>query len=158
MDAGVRRSRGKSVWDILLGLQLGVIGAILMIIWFALISPILGHPWWFIPNLFASHFYNSRDVLLGPGIVTIVGIAVQIVTSGIVGSLNGLVTPGGRLSGIAAATTWYVFCLLFLWKRIAPLLLMQAIQPILWAGYFLLGSALGWHRHLIKARRATLAG
>ena len=74
----------------LFGLQLGVIGGILMLIWFALISPILGHPWWFIPNLFASHFYNSREVIFGPGIVTIVGIAVQIVTSGIVGSMNGL--------------------------------------------------------------------
>ena len=30
--------------------------------WFALISPMLGHPWWLIPNLFASHFYNSREV------------------------------------------------------------------------------------------------
>ena len=90
--------------------------------------------------------------------MTIVGIAVQIVTSGIVGSLNGLVTPGGRLSGIAAAVAWYVFCLLFLWKRMAPLMLMQAIQPILWAGYF--SSAPRWDGTgtSVKARRATLAG
>lgn len=146
------------MWDLLLGLQLGVFGGILMLVWFAVISPVAGHPWWLIPNLFASHFYSSREVYLGPGLVTVVGVAVQIFTSGVVGSLNGLLTPGGRLSGIAAATIWYVFCLLFLWKRMAPLMLTQAIQPILWAGYFLLGSALGWHEHLVKARRATLAG
>ena len=158
MDAVAGRTGGKSVWDLLFGLQLGVMGGILMLIWFALISPILGRPWWLIPNLFASHFYNSREVHLGPGIVTIVGIAVQIVTSGIVGSINGLISPGGRLSGIAAATIWYVLCLLFVWKRMAPLMLAHTIQPILWAGYFLLGSALGWHQHLVRARRSTLAG
>jgi hypothetical protein len=158
MDAAAQRADGKSVWDALLGLQLGVIGGILMLVWFALISPVLGHPWWLIPNLFASHFYNSREVYLGPGIVTIVGMAVQIVTSGIIGCLTGVITPGGRLSGIGAAIAWYAVCLLFLWKRMAPLMLVQPIQPILWAGYFLFGSALGWHRHLVRARRATLAG
>lgn len=158
MDVAERRNVGKSVWDILFGLQLGVIGGVVMLAWFALVCPIVGKPWWLIPNLFASHFYNSREVYLGPGIVTIVGAALQIVMSGIVGCLNGLATPGGRLSGLGAAFAWYTFCILFLWKRIAPLMLISAIQPILWTGYFLFGSALGWHRRLVKVRRASLAG
>jgi hypothetical protein len=158
MDSAGKRVDRKSVWDVLMGLQLGVIGGVLMLAWFALISPVLGHPWWLIPNLFASHFYNTREVRFGPGIVTIVGAAMQIVTTGTVGFISGLVTPGGRLSGIGIAVVWYLFCILFLWKRIAPLLLLPAIQPMLWVGYFLLGSALGWRRHLIRERHATLAG
>src|SRR6476659_10155992 len=150
MDVAERRNVGKSVWDILFGLQLGVIGGVITLVWFALVCPIVGKPWWLIPNLFASHFYNPREVYLGPGIVTIVGAALQIVMSGIVGCLNGLATPGGRLSGLGAALAWYFFCILFLWKRIAPLMLTSAIQPILWTGYFLFGSALGWHRHLVR--------
>ena len=158
MDAAVERVNRKSVWDLLMGLQLGVIGGVVMLAWFALISPVLGHPWWLIPNLFASHFYNAREVHFGPGIVTIVGAAMQIVSAGTVGLISGLITPGGRLSGIGTAVVWYVFCILFLWKRIAPLLLLPALQPVLWVGYFLLGSALGWRRYLIRARHATLAG
>ena len=158
MDAAEGRNEGKSVWDILFGLQLGVIGGIIMLAWFALVCPLVGKPWWLIPNLFGSHFYNSREVYLGPGIVTVVGAALQIVMSGLVGCLSGLATPGERLSGLGAALAWYFFCILFLWKRIAPLMLTSAIQPILWTGYFLYGSALGWHKHLVSERRASLAG
>jgi hypothetical protein len=163
MDRATRRTRGKSLWDVLVGLQLGVIGGVLMLAWFALISPVIGYPWWLILNASASYFYNSRDVQQGASVVTVVGIAVQIVTSGIVGCLSGLATPGTRLWGIGAAAGWYVLCLLFLWKRMAPQLLLPGIQPILWAGYFVFGSTLGWHGRLVigrrmKARREALAG
>ena len=162
MDAAEQRAGGKSGWDVLIGLQLGVMGGVLMLAWFALISPVLGNPWWLIMNASASRFYNFREVNAGPGVVTLVGIAMQIVTSGLVGCFSGVLTPGGRLWGIAGATAWYLFCLFFLWKRVAPLMLTQSIQPVLWAGYFVFGSALGWHQHLVqrhvKARREVLAG
>lgn len=158
MDAADRRAGGKSVWDLLLGLQLGVIGGILMLTWAALVCPLVGHPWWLIPNLFASRFYTARELYLGPGVVTVVGAAVQIVSSGIVGSLAGVATPGGRLSGIGIAIVWYLFCLLFLWKRIAPMMLLAPVQPILWTGYFVFGSTLGWHRHLSLRLEAALRG
>jgi hypothetical protein len=148
MDAADEVPGGKSVWDLLLGLQLGVIGGLLMLAWTALVSPIVGHPWWLIPNLMASHFYTPRELYFGPGVVTLVGAAVQVFTSGLVGSMTGIVTPGGRLSGIAMAIAWYLFCLLFLWKRMAPMMLLTPVQPILWTGYFIFGSTLGWHRHL----------
>ena len=111
MDAAEGRNAGKSVWDILFGLQLGVTGGIIMLAWFALVCPLVGKPWWLIPNLFGSHFYNSREVYLGPGIVTIVGAALQIVMSGLVGCLSGLATPADgfpvlarRSRGISSAS------------------------------------------------------
>jgi hypothetical protein len=156
MDAADEIPGGKSVWDLLLGLQLGVIGGLLMLAWTALVSPLAGHPWWFVPNLLASHFYTSRELNFGPGVVTVVGAAVQVFTSGLVGSMTGIVTPGGRLSGIAIAIAWYLFCLLFLWKRMAPLMLIPSVQPILWTGYFIFGSTLGWHRHMRSRLRGGL--
>jgi hypothetical protein len=158
MDAATARTESKSVSDVLLGLELGVMGGVLMLAWFAVISPVLGHPWWLIPNLFASDFYTSREVYLGPGVITLVGAAIHIVSSGIAGCLNGVLTPGGRLSGLAVALASYLFGVLFLWKRMAPLALLPMVQPILWTAYFLFGSVLGWHNHRIRARRATLAG
>jgi hypothetical protein len=154
MDAADEQPGGKRVWDLLLGLQLGVIGGLLMLAWTALVSPLAGYPWWLIPNLLASYFYTPTDLYLGPGIVTLVGVAVQVFTSGLVGSTTSVVTPGGRLSGIAIAIAWYLICLLYLWKRIAPLMLNTPVQPILWGGYFIFGSTLGWHRYL--RRKALL--
>ena len=141
--------------DVLLGLELGVIGGVFMLAWSALVCPLTGRSWWLVPNLFASHFYTTREVYDGPGVVTVVGIAMHIFTSGLVGVVNGVVTPGGRLSGLGMAGLWYMFCFLFLWKRIAPLMLAQAVQPILWTGYFIFGSTLGWHRR-VRERRAGL--
>ena len=155
MDAVAGRTGGKSVWDLLFGLQLGVMGGILMLIWFALISPILGRPWWLIPNLFASHFYNSREVHLGPGIVTIVGIAVQIVTSGIVGSINGLISPGGRLSGIAAASDLVRALSVVCVEKdgSADARSHDTADPV---GRILpAGLGAGWHQHLVRARRVN---
>ncbi len=40
MDVAERHNVGKSVWDILFGLQLGVIGGVVMLAWFALVCPI----------------------------------------------------------------------------------------------------------------------
>lgn len=148
MDAAGEPLGGKSVWDLLLGLQLGVIGGLLMLAWTALVSPLAGHPWWLIPNFLASQFYTPSEVYLGPGIVTIVGAALQIFTSGVVGSTTGIITPGGRLSGLAIAIAWYLVCLLVVWKRLAPMMLQPAVQPILWGGYFIFGSTLGWYQHL----------
>lgn len=157
MDAAGEPSGGKTVWDLLLGLQLGVIGGLLMLAWSALVTPLVGHPWWLIPNLLASYFYTPRELYFGPGIATVVGAAVQVFTSGVVGSLAGVATPGGRLSGLGMAVLWYLFCLLFLWKRIAPMMLFAPVQPILWTGYFIFGSTLGWHRHLRTRYQAALA-
>jgi hypothetical protein len=90
--------------DVLLGLELGVIGGVLMLTWSALVCPLTGRSWWLVPNLFASHFYTAREVYDGPGVVTIVGIAVHIFTSGLVGVVNGVVTPAGDSAALAWRT------------------------------------------------------
>jgi hypothetical protein len=150
MDAIRARRGGKSLLDLIVGVEVGVIAALITLAWFSLISPILGHPWWLIPNLFASHFYSDQQVRAGVGIVTLVGSAVHIIMSGVVGIVNGVFTPGGRLFGLGVAIVWYALCYFFLWKKWAPLVLVYGSQPVLMTGWFLLGSVLGWHPWFVE--------
>lgn len=136
-----------------MGIEAGIIGGLAMLAWFALITPLLGKPWWLIPNLLASKLYPDRYVLLGPGIVTVVGTAYLLLSAGLVGIVNGVLTPGGRLFGLALAAAWYVFCYLFVWKRLAPLMFVYAPQPLVVAAFFLYGSAIGWHPQLLALAR-----
>jgi hypothetical protein len=145
MDASSGRRRGKSLLDLFVGIEVGVLGSFVTLAWFALISPIIGDPWWLIPNLFASHFYTDHQVRGGLGLVTLAGSAVHVILSGLIGAINGLCTPGGRLFGLGLAIVWYAVCYFFLWKRYAPLLLAYGSQPLLMTGWFLFGSTLGWH-------------
>jgi hypothetical protein len=154
MSVGAGRTGSKSLLDILVGIEAGIIGGVAMLAWFSLTSPLLGQPWWLIPNLLANSFYNGRNVLVGPGFITCVGVSMQLAAAGAVGAMNGILTPGGRLFGLALAGAWYLLCYLFVWKRIAPGLYLYSLQPLIIVGYFLYGSVLGSHSHLLsRARR-----
>jgi hypothetical protein len=145
MDASTGGRKAKSLLDVIVGVEVGVIGGLVTLAWFALLSPIIGDPWWLIPNLFASYFYPEQQVRAGAGIITLVGSAVHLILSGLLGMINGVFTPGGRLFGLALAIVYYAVCYFFLWKRVAPLVLLYSPQPILMLAWFLLGSTLGWH-------------
>jgi hypothetical protein len=132
--------------DILAGIETGVLGGVAMLLCFTLLSPLLGHGWWLIPNLLASRTYSR--VLLHPGTATVVGAAILLLGAGLVGAVNGVLHRGGRLFGLAVAAVWYLFCYLFMWKRLSPLMLVLAPQPVVIAGFFVYGSILGWHPYL----------
>jgi hypothetical protein len=135
--------------DVLAGIETGVLGGLAMLLCFALLSPLLGHGWWLIPNLLASKTYSLA--LLNPGFATVVGIATVLFGAGIVGVVNGVLHRGGRLFGLALAAAWYLFCYLFVWKRLAPLMLVHAPQPVVVAGFFVYGSILGYHPQLRRS-------
>ena len=142
----------EKIFDALTGLELGILGGILMLVWFALISPVLGQAWWTVPNLLGSKYYAARVVRSGPGMVTLSGGALHLVAAGLVGLTAGLLTPGSRLTGLGAALAWYLASYFYLWKRASPMLADYAWQPALAAGYFIYGSVLGYHR----SRRAQV--
>jgi hypothetical protein len=132
--------------DILAGIETGILGGLAMLLCFAVLSPLLGHGWWLIPNLLASRTWSRA--LLSPGMATVVGVATLLLSAGVVGAVNGVLHRGGRLFGLGVAAAWYLFCYLFFWKRVAPLMLVHAPQPVVVAGFFVYGSILGWHPHL----------
>jgi hypothetical protein len=141
--------------DALAGIQIGIIGGLVMLLWFALSSSIIGQSWWTVPNLFASHSYGLKVLRIGPGAITIAGIAMHLMLAGTAGAVAGILTPGGRIFGLGFALVWYIISATFLWKRVAPLLPVYASHPILMISYFIYGSVLGWHPHLAaKLQRA----
>ena len=153
MDASGRPPGGKTLLEVAVGIEAGILGGLLMIGCVILLSPLIGEPWWLTLNLIASTLYGDSQ-RHGPGLPTIAGAAMHLVICGAIGALNGLVSPGGRLFGLALTAGWYLFCYLFLWKRFAPMLLAHGSQPILIAGYFLFGSTLGQQSNLLARARS----
>ena len=156
MDIDRRKPAGKSFLDFVVGLEVGVLGGVAMLVWFAAVTPLLGQPWYLLLNLAGARFYAQRHTLLAPGLATFSGAAWIILSAGIVGLLNGVLTPGGRLFGMAVAAGWYVVSYLFVWKSLAPLILLYAPQAIVMTGFFVYGSVIGWHPWLLAHTRARL--
>jgi hypothetical protein len=154
MASGPRSWLTNKGYDALAGLEAGVIGALVMLAWFAIASPLIGSEWWAIPNLYASDTVARRGISTGPGIPTAVGAAVLTITGGLVGALAGLLRPRGRLVGLGVAIAWFLVSQAFLWRWTAPAVPYYASYPLLIAGFFLYGSVLGWHGHL----RAWITG
>ena len=157
MDAEQPGWLEKKALDLVVGIEIGILGGIVMLIWLTLTSPLIGTPWWFIPNLYGSHSYNWVTINHGPGLVTISGIALHFLIAGIVGGIAGLWSPQGRLYGLGIALAWYLFSVLYIWKRWAPLLPMYASPPLLMMAYFLYGSTLGWHAALRQRLSPSVA-
>ena len=135
----------KKALDILAGIEIGVIGGVVMLLWLAVSAPLTGNSWWSMLNLFASHSYGVRLVREGPGMATVSGIAIQLAAAGAVGAVTGFLAPSGRLFGLAVTVIWYALCYGFFWKRYAPLVPVYGSQPLLAIAFFLYGSVLGWH-------------
>ena len=138
----------KKILDTLAGIEIGVIGGVVMLLWLAISAPLIGNTWWSILNLFASHSFDLRLVREGPGMATVAGIALQLAAAGLVGGIAGFLAPSGRLFGLAVTFIWYVLCYGFFWRRYAPLVIVYGPQPLLAIGFFLYGSVLGWHSDL----------
>jgi hypothetical protein len=151
MDALGRGLPQQRLLNALAGLELGVLGGVLMLVWYALISPVFAQPWWTVLNLLASKYFALRVVRSDAGLATVTGAAMHIVMAGIVGALAGILTPATRLWALGVALLWYLAAYFLLWKHAAPLLVDYSPQPILAFGYFLYGSVLGYRRSRVRA-------
>jgi len=141
------------IWDALVGIEMGIIGGFLMLLWLSLSAPLMGQPWWTTWNLLASHYYPYNAVRSGPGMATLSGVGLELALSGLFGAFSGIFSPGGRLFGLGVAIAWYLLSYFWLWRKLAPLLLIYGSQPLLIIGFFLYGSTLGWHPELRKLTR-----
>src|ERR1700730_15095028 len=131
-----RRLTGRT-FDLLAGLEAGILGGLLMALWLALIAPVLGRPWWFVLNLFASYTYDIRAIRGGAGMATLTGVAIQVLAGGVLGILMGVLGSVNRVAGLAIAMTAYMVCYVYVWKRYTPFLLYSVPQPLFVAGVFL---------------------
>src|SRR4051794_7176444 len=144
MDAGRQSWVQRKALDIVVGIEVGVIGGVLMLLLLMLASPLLGQSWWTYPNLFASHYYSRPVVRYGPGLVTLSGTALQVFWAGVLGGLAGFLAPRGK-NGVLFAMLWFLGCYFIIWRKYAPGIGLYGSPALLFASFLLYGSVLRFH-------------
>jgi hypothetical protein len=155
MDAAEAGKTHSTLRHALAGLQAGVSGALLMMVWSAVAALWSGRSIWTIPNLYATTLYGSDAYVNGLARSSWSGLALMIVvcgTGGIVwGIFRGIVWEDRRPPFpliMGAAVGWGFFFLLFrvVLSRVNPLIPLYAPEPQAQIGYILWGLALGRFR------------
>jgi hypothetical protein len=141
MGAGRNSWLSKKALDIVVGIQVGVIGGVAMLALLTLVAPLLGQSWWTYPNLFASHYYSRAVVRYAPGLATISGIGLQVFWAGVVGAIAGFMSPRGRAAMIVAMF-WFLSCYFIIWRKYAPGIATSGSGALLFASFLLYGSVL----------------
>src|SRR5712671_4965716 len=95
------------------GVESGILGGALMLVWLGLLSFLQGRSVWSIPNLLASTFYGEAALRRGFRWTTLSGVALHLIVSVVAGLLfgsavNGIASRGRVMTlGFAAGVAWY---------------------------------------------------
>jgi hypothetical protein len=132
------------------GLEAGVVGGLAMQCVLITFSLLRGRVWWETPNLLGSTFYGLRAFRAGVGVVTLSGLALHVVITGIFGIVFGLVcgSMSGRsrlvVVGLAAGVVWFYLADALLWSRLNPLVPLYTFAPAGLISHGVFGACLGW--------------
>lgn len=130
------------------GIQAGVFGALVIVLYMAVISLAGRGPWWDFPNILATAFYGPR-ALRGPGWPTVAGVALQVIAGGLAGALFGAVFARIRsasrrlLLGVIWGISWF-YILQGLSRVYARLVLVYTPELALLGAHTVFGLILGW--------------
>ena len=136
---------------ILAGIQAGVAGGILMLLYFSLQSLMLHKPWWTMANLLGTAVYGQTALWRGLGRATIAGAAFQIIIAGFIGALFGLANAysvrlanwtSALLVGLASGLASFFLCHDWLYGLISPLIPVYAPRSSALIAHLLFGLAL----------------
>ncbi len=149
MDSGNRDGRSAGFWVLLAGLESGMIGGLIMLLWFAVGSAWYDRSIWSFPNLLATTFHGDGAFRRGFRWTTPSGLALHLAACGAVGTGFGLLVQGLALRarvmllGLVFAMGWYYLSFWFLWKKVNPLVPLYSPDRLMLVGHLLLGAALG---------------
>lgn len=146
----------RPIVRVLAGIESGVLGAAVMIGWFALDSVLERQYWWAMLNLWGAGVYHNRVFTMGLGIATVAGASFHFFLHGVGGALWSL--AAGRINNFwlhlagsfAAAAGWYLFVMHGFWPVVAPVVSRVAPAPATILAYFLFGAAIS--RNAQRAR------
>jgi hypothetical protein len=133
----------------LAGVETGILGGAAMLVWFALVSIWQDQFWYAVPNLLAGAIYGDFIFRAGFSTVTLAGIAIHLVSGGLVGALFGLLAPADQtpprmvLFGLLGGVIWFYFNQYFWWRRTNPLVIYYTDEPSMIAAHLLFGVFLG---------------
>ena len=144
---------------LLAGLESGILGAAVMIVWFAMDSLIESQHWWAMLNLWGASVYHNRVFSMGFGMATLAGAATHFFLHGLGGALWSLLAA--KISNywlhlfcsFAAAAAWYWVLMYAFWPAVAPVVSRVTPRPATLLAYFLFGAALSRNAH--RARQLS---
>ena len=127
--------RPTAVHLLLAGAETGVLGALLMMIWFALDSLVEQQHWWAILNLWGAAIYGDAVFRMGLSKASLAGGSLHVVLGGLAGAGSALVL--GRLrgfgkvlpAGLLLGALWYVLLQHGLLRGLHPLIERMTPQP-----------------------------
>ena len=161
MNAASESKSHPRLQHALAGLQAGVAGSLIMLVWLMIGSRWERHSAWLVPNLLSTTFYGS-DAYTGRFTHTSwVGLALIVAIYGILGAVWGLVWPAERkawrrIAGVLFGMLAYFLLFDFVWKHVNPLVTLYAPNRQLQAGHILWGLTLA-RTPLYSRRIAGLA-
>ena len=147
----------RNVRLLLAGLQAGMAGGLLLLLWLAAASLFYRHSAWWVPNLYASTFFGDATLREAFSKYTWSGIAFLLAQFAAFGALFAVIARQDRdrlravLFGVAASIGWYYLTFHGLWKSVSPLMLVYSPDRPIFAGHLLYGVWLG--RTPLYARR-----
>ncbi len=157
MDDGATRQQPCRLLKALAGLEVGILGGIVMLGWFAAHSTVLNQRWFAVPNLLASTFYGDLAFRSGIGKVTLAGIAMHLCASGLIGILFGVFLPLSQsrtrifLIGMVVGLSWYYVLFGVFWKFVNPLVPLYSSEGTMVIGHALFGACLGLSKRALSS-------
>jgi hypothetical protein len=127
MGSGNHGNGGSKVLQAMAGVESGILGGTLMLVWLGLLSFLQGRSVWTVSNLLASTFYGEAALRRGFRWTTLSGVALHLIMTAIAGLVFGLVVGGiasrsrVMLLGLAAGLMWYFLGLDVFWKHVNPM-------------------------------------
>ncbi len=156
MNAASESKSHPRLQHALAGLQAGVAGAAIMLVWLMICSSWQRHSAWLVPNLLSTTFYGSNAYTGRFTHTSWVGLALIIAIYGTLGAVWGILWPAERkawrrIAGMLFGLLAYFLLFDFVWKHVNPLVTLYAPVRQLQAGHILWGLTLA--RSRVYSRR-----
>jgi hypothetical protein len=142
--------------SLLAGLQAGMVGVLLMLIWLGVSAAWQQRSFWTAENLMASAFYGPRSIHSGFATRTLPGLALYLILYSVLGALLALAVRDRAtrmrtiLLAIVFAMIWYYASFHWMWERVMPLVaLLHAERPTA-VGHLIYGLWLGRFPEYLK--------
>ncbi len=146
----------------LAGLETGVWAGLATLGWFLLTAAWSHHSVWLVPNRLGSLLHPAGDWRAGFQAATLVGTALHLFSSGVVGILFACLAGEGRrrlrmsLLSMATGLLWCYLSYALFWKRLLPP--APGPSPSLLAAYLVFGLVLGCYSGRLRSAERCFLG
>lgn len=143
----------------LAGLEAGVLGGLVMLLWFGLDSWLHREFVWKVPHLLASLFYGQRVFRPVFGVVTLAGIALVLFQAGSVGALFACLLPRPPhpvrlvVAALTASMSWYWLSQTIFWRHWIPELPVYTSPATMVVAHILFGVSLARYGSTVETLR-----